>query len=98
MYGVASVIVAAIVLPLLGVLAVCLRFYVRIRFTPTFVGIDDWLIAVSCVLVLGQGATQIAGMILKPRPNDQSVHTDISLELTIVLALHSHCHRRAWKR
>ena len=98
MYSVASVIVAAIVLPLLGVLAVCLRFYVRIRLTPTFVGIDDWLIAFSCFLVLGQGAMQIAGIILKPRPTDQNVHTDIDLESTIVLALYSRCYRRAWKR
>ena len=98
MYGVASVIVAATVLPLLGVLAVCSRFYVRIRLTPTFVGIDDWLIAFSCFLVLGQGAMQIAGMILKPRPTDHNVHTDTSLELTIFLALHSRCRWRAWKR
>ena len=62
MYTVANVMGAATVLPLLGVLAVCLRFYVRIRLTPAFVGIDDWLIAFSCVLILGQGAMQIAGM------------------------------------
>lgn len=65
MYGVASVIVTATVLPILGFLAVCLRFYVRIRLTPTYVGIDDWLIAFSCFLVLGQGAMQVVGMILK---------------------------------
>ena len=98
MYGVASVIVAATVLPLLGVLAVCLRFYVRVWLKPTFVGIDDWLIAFSCFLVLGQGAMQIAGMILKPRLTDQNVQIDINLELTIFLALHSRCYRRAWKR
>ena len=65
MYGIASVIVAAVLLPLLGFVAVCLRFYTRISLTPTFVGVDDWLIAFSCLLVLGQGATQIAGMVLK---------------------------------
>ena len=70
MYGVASVIVTAILLPLLGFVAVCLRFYTRIRLTSMSVGIDDWLIAFSCLLVLGQGAAQIVGMILKPlRPN-----------------------------
>ena len=63
-------IVAPILLPLLGFVAVCLRFYTRIRLTSTFVGIDDWLIAFSCLLVLGQGAAQIVGMVLKPlRPN-----------------------------
>ena len=66
MYGVASVIVTATLLPLLGFVTVCLRFYTRIRLTATFVGIDDWLIAFSCLLVLGQGAAQIAGMIQKP--------------------------------
>lgn len=71
MYGVTSVIVTAVVLPLLGFVAVCLRFYVRIRLVPTYVGIDDWLIAFSCLLVLGQGAMQIVGMILTPL---QSMH------------------------
>ncbi|KAF6241044.1 hypothetical protein HO173_000838 [Letharia columbiana] len=64
MYGVASFIVTAILFPLLGFLAVCSRFYTRIRLTPTFVGIDDWLIAFSCLLVLGQGASQIVGAVI----------------------------------
>ncbi|KAL8744591.1 MAG: hypothetical protein Q9190_003184 [Brigantiaea leucoxantha] len=51
---------AAILLPLIGSLAVCLRFHVRLRLKPTFVGIDDWLILFSCVLVWGQAANQIA--------------------------------------
>ena len=61
MYGVASVIVTATLLPLLGVVAVCLRFMVRLRLKPTFVGVDDWLIAFSTVLVLAQAAIQITG-------------------------------------
>ena len=61
MYGVGSVIFAAIFLPLLGSVAVFLRFYTRRRLTNTFIGIDDWLIAFSCLLVLGQGAAQIVG-------------------------------------
>ena len=61
MYGVASLIVTAAVLPLLGLVAVCLRFFVRLRLKPTFVGIDDWLIAFSCLLVFVQGALQITG-------------------------------------
>ena len=61
MYGVASLIVTAAVLPLLGLSAVCLRFFVRLCLKPTFVGIDDWLIAFSCLLVFAQGALQITG-------------------------------------
>ena len=78
MYGIASVIFTAILLPLLGFVAVYLRFYTRIRLTSTFVGIDDWLIAFSCLLVLGQGAAQIVGMIPRPiRPSqNQSIGKD----------------------
>lgn len=64
MYGVASLIVTAILLPLIGSLAVYLRFYVRLRLKPTFVGIDDWLILFSCVLVWGQGANQIVAAVI----------------------------------
>lgn len=65
MYGVAAVIVTAILLPLLGFVAVYLRFYTRVHLTSTYVGIDDWLSAFSCLLVLGHGAAQIVGMILR---------------------------------
>lgn len=61
MYGVASLIIAATVLPLLGLVAVFLRFFVRLRLQPTFLGVDDWLIAVSCLLVFAQCANQITG-------------------------------------
>ena len=64
MYGVASVVVTAAVLPILGVIAVVLRFYVRLRLKPTFVGIDDWMIAFSCLFVCAQGALQIIGALL----------------------------------
>ena len=70
MYGVASVIVSAILLPLLGSVVVCLRFYTRVHLTSTYVGIDDWLSAFSCLLVLGHGAAQILGM--TPRPDTSS--------------------------
>ena len=72
MYGVASVIFTAILLPLLGFVAVFLRFYTRIRLTSTFVGIDDWLIAFSCLLVLSQGAAQIVGMLPRPLRSNQN--------------------------
>lgn len=73
MYGVASLIVTATVLPLLGLVAVCLRFFVRLRLKPSFVGIDDWLIAFSCLLVFAQAATQITGEseLLRPSPSGQ---------------------------
>ena len=61
MYGVASLIVTATVLPCVGLVAVCLRFLVRFRLKRSFVGIDDWLIAFACVLVWVQAALQIAG-------------------------------------
>ena len=60
MYGVTSIIATAIALPLLGLVAVILRFYVRLRLKPTFVGIDDWLITFSCLLVFAQAALQIS--------------------------------------
>lgn len=62
MYGTTSLIATAILLPLLGVIAVCLRFYVRLRLKPTFIGIDDWMIAFSCLLVCASGANQVVGM------------------------------------
>lgn len=70
MYGVPSVIITATVLSLLGVTAVCLRFYVRVRLTPTFVGLDDWLVAFSCLLVLSQSTCQITCTLLKPLSSD----------------------------
>ena len=66
MYGVTSLIATAIVLPLLGFVAVCVRFYVRLRLKPTYLGVDDWLIAFSCLLTVAQGADQIIGMKLNP--------------------------------
>ena len=66
MYGVTSLIATAIVLPLLGFVAVCVRFYVRLSLKPTYLGVDDWLIAFSCLLTVAQGADQITGMKLNP--------------------------------
>lgn len=85
MYGVTSVIVTAAVLPLLGLLAVCLRFYVRVRLTRTYIGIDDWLIAFSSFLVLSQGAMQIIGKILNSQFPYQNGWINIRLKLKVVL-------------
>ena len=87
MYGVASVIATATVLTLLGFVAVCLRFYVRIRIVRTFVGIDDWLIAISCFLILSQSACQIVGTILKLLLYDWNVEYYTRIKLTVVFAL-----------
>ena len=67
MYGVVSMIATATVLPLLGFVSVCLRFYVRVSLMPSSVGLDDWLIAISCLLVIAQGAMQIVGMSLSSK-------------------------------
>ncbi|KAG8532195.1 uncharacterized protein KY384_003836 [Bacidia gigantensis] len=63
-YNVASLIGTAIALPLLGVIAVILRFYVRLRLRPTFIGIDDWLIVLAVVLVVGQCANQVVAAVI----------------------------------
>lgn len=43
-----TIIAVGAVLPSLAAIAVSLRFYVRIRLSPS-VGLDDWLILVSLV-------------------------------------------------
>ena len=74
--GIASVIATAIALPLLGSVAVCLRFYVRLRLKPTFVGIDDWLILVSSVLAWGQGANQVIASVIGELGRDSEPTVD----------------------
>ena len=60
-YGVDSLIGVAIALPLLGIIAVILRFYVRLHLKRDYIGVDDWLILASIILVCGQAAIQILG-------------------------------------
>ena len=59
MYSPSACIATAVVLPLLGVLAVCLRFWVRLRLQPSYVGADDIFIVIGSFLVCGMGALQI---------------------------------------
>ena len=54
-------LVTAIVLSLLSIIAVFLRFYVRLRIRRTHIGIDDWLVLLSVFLVCGHGIIQILG-------------------------------------
>lgn len=60
MYTPSGLVAAGIILPLLGVFAVCLRFYVRSQFRQS-VGIDDWMILAACVPVCGMGGFLVSG-------------------------------------
>ncbi|KAI1382875.1 uncharacterized protein F4822DRAFT_435250 [Hypoxylon trugodes] len=57
----ASVIAVGAVLSGLAVIAVALRFYVRLIRVYSSLGIEDWLILVSVVLTLGMGLMMIIG-------------------------------------
>ena len=48
-------------LSLLAFAAVCLRFWVRLRVQPTYLGADDWLILGAFVFFLADAANQIVG-------------------------------------
>ena len=61
MYSPSSVITSGIVLPVLGVLAVVLRFAVRIKSTSMGLGFDDWAMLAACVIVCGMGSLQVVG-------------------------------------
>ena len=63
MYSPAALISTGVILPLLGVVTVCLRYWVRLRFSPSYIGIDDILIVVGAVFVCGMGAIQIGSTI-----------------------------------
>ena len=63
MYSVPSLIATGVILPLLGVVTVCLRYWVRLRFSPSYIGIDDILIVVGVLFVCGMGAIQIGSAI-----------------------------------
>lgn len=61
MYSPDSFIALAIVLPLLGAAAVCVRFYVRWHVRSSHVGADDHMIVAGCLLVCAMGANQLLG-------------------------------------
>lgn len=58
----ASVIAVGAVLSGLAVIAVALRFYVRLIRVYASLGVEDWLILVSVVLTLGMGLMMIIGL------------------------------------
>jgi hypothetical protein len=55
-YSPTSIVVIAVVLPLFAVVAVALRFLVRLKIQPTYIGIDDWTIAVAVIFLLADCA------------------------------------------
>ena len=61
LYNVASLITTATILPSLGLVAVCLRIYLRLFLRPTYLGTDDYLIAIAAIFACGQGANQVIG-------------------------------------
>ena len=63
-YDPTSIVVVSIVLPLLGVVAVCLRFWVRLRVAPTYLGIDDWLALAAVIFSMGDGANLALGNLI----------------------------------
>ena len=60
-YGTTSLISTAIVFPVLGIIAVSLRMYVRLRLRHTYIGVDDWLVLIAVPLVCGHGIIQVIG-------------------------------------
>lgn len=69
-YGVLSLIVTAITLPIFAIVVVLLRFYVRLQVRPTYLAADDWLILLSVFLVCGHVVIQILGIQHSfPRPS-----------------------------
>ncbi|CAI6267825.1 unnamed protein product [Periconia digitata] len=56
-----DVLSASVVLPLLGLVAVALRFWRRTS-RNMGVGVDDWLILVALVFVIGMGVVQLYGV------------------------------------
>ena len=62
-YNESSLIGTAVALPILSIVAVILRFHVRLRLRRTFIGVDDWLILGSVLLVCGHGVMQILSVV-----------------------------------
>ena len=58
-YSPTSIIVVSVVLPVIALVAICLRFWVRLRVQPTYVGIDDWLILGAFIFMVGDAANLI---------------------------------------
>lgn len=66
MYSPTSIVALGIVLPLLGVFAVFLRLFIRMRLRPTPLGADDWIICVGAFFVCAMGANELIGKLRSP--------------------------------
>ncbi|KAF1961852.1 hypothetical protein CC80DRAFT_543222 [Byssothecium circinans] len=56
-----DVVAANVALPLIGLVVVALRFWMRIS-RKTGVNVDDWLILAALVFVIGMGVAQLYGV------------------------------------
>lgn len=56
-----AIVAISIILPLLTLCAVSLRFWVRMRVAPAYLGVDDWCCAAACILAMADGANLIVG-------------------------------------
>lgn len=75
-YNPALEVSSAIVLPLLGILTIALRFYVRLKMRPNPVGWDDILIVGAAIFLVGMAATQIVGTFVAGNGHDDLTDTD----------------------
>lgn len=62
-YPPSTIITVSTILPVLTVVCVGLRFYVRLKVRPDYLGIDDWMAAAASMLCVGDGVCTILGMI-----------------------------------
>ena len=60
-YTPTTIVAISIVLPLIAVVAVCLRFWVRTSYQPTYLGVDDWLAFAAVIFCLADGANLATG-------------------------------------
>ena len=60
-YSPASIVTIGIILPLLALIAVILRFYLRLYIQSSYIGIDDCLIVAAVILVMADGANLAVG-------------------------------------
>ena len=61
LYDPTSIIAICVILPIIALVALCLRFWVRIRVQPTHIGADDWLILVASIFLIADAANLIVG-------------------------------------
>ena len=61
-YPPSSIIATSVILPLLTAIAVSLRFHVRLRLRPDYIGMDDWTCLAACIFCIADGANFIVGM------------------------------------